>query len=101
MTRFAPHWRKATWALAILAALLGAQLVSTVAGSTLSVPSALWFSGFLVLGIVWFASRSNVNALNTQIFGPNGQEWIVSRKTAERRIKSGWTSAPQTQEAVV
>ena len=80
--RLIPHWRKATWALALFNALILFWLVSGLAatsdscsglgGDSLSACQAgtaiggglavtfiliVWFMGFVVLGLIWLMSR--------------------------------------------
>lgn len=101
MTRYLPRWRKATWALAIFTALMGAWIVSGVS-STSARPGLLvvivWFIGCIALGIVWLMSRSKNNVL---IHGPQGQQWSVSQREATRRLHQGWSYQPRVAEAIV
>ena len=95
MTRFLPHWRKATWALAIFTALMGVWIVTgTAIGGGIGVTFIviLWFIGFVVLGVVWLMSQPKNNVL---IHGPYGQQMTVPEKEAERRIATGWTYQPK------
>jgi hypothetical protein len=55
-------------------------------------PLVMWFAGLAVVVVLWLASRPRQNV---HIFGPNGQEWIVSAVTAERRVRNGWSYQPQ------
>jgi hypothetical protein len=48
----------------------------------------LWFIGFVVGAIVWFATRPRND---TVVYGPEGQQAIVSEKEARRRVADGWT----------
>lgn len=92
MTRFVPHWRKATWALLIFTALAAIGLLINVGtGGGIAPLIVFYFLGVIVLGLIWLLSRSN---LTTAIVGPQGQRWIVSARTAERRNRSGWSYAP-------
>jgi hypothetical protein len=91
MTRFLPHWRKATWALLIFTVLAGVWILANIGRGDGVAPIVLSLIGVAVLGPIWFLGRSN---LNTAIVGPQGQRWIVSAKTAERRSRSGWSYAP-------
>jgi hypothetical protein len=87
MTRFLPHWRTATWALLIFTAWMILMWATTASAA----PIVMWFIGlFVVLGL-WLVSGTK---LNTRIYGPAGQEWIVSAATAERRVRSGWSYQP-------
>ena len=89
MTRFLPHWRKATWAIVIFTGLMGAWFVMS---ATLA-PLIVWFAGMVVLVTVWLLSR---NGLNVLIYGPGGREWTVTAALAERRVGNGWSYEPQT-----
>jgi hypothetical protein len=70
MSRFIPHWRKATWAIVIWAILgvlwLWAGWSAVDTGNTAEAVGAgigtgivifFWFLGFVILSIVWFMSR--------------------------------------------
>lgn len=49
----------------------------------------LWFAGFVPLAIVWAMTRPKDNVI---VFGPAGQQVIVSEQEAERRVAlQGWT----------
>jgi hypothetical protein len=89
MTRFLPHWRKATWAIAIFTGLMGAWLVSSFTPA----PIVFWCAGMVLLGTVWLSSR---NGLNVLIYGPGGKEWTVTPAHAERRVRQGWSYEPTT-----
>jgi hypothetical protein len=88
MARFFPAWRKATWALLIFTVWMIVMWATT--GSV--APIVMWFIGLLVVVILWFLTS---NKLNVPIYGPAGQQWIVSAATAERRVRSGWSYQPQ------
>jgi hypothetical protein len=118
MTRFLPHWRKATWALAIFTALMGIWVVTGIAGVSNNCASEVgqalqacqagtaigggiavtfilivWFIGFIVLGLVWLMSRPKESVV---IRGPEGQQVTLSEKEAKRRIakEAGWSYQP-------
>lgn len=82
MGRLVPHWRKATWALAIFNILILIWLIAGIAGTSnncagltggalsgcqagtavgagigVTVIVLIWFIGFVVLGLVWLMSR--------------------------------------------
>ena len=107
------RWRKSTWALVIWTVLIfvwiaaGMANAGNAAQSCTGTDSAacqagvgigtgigvtflfvLWFVGFIVGTIVWFASRPKNNVV---IYGPEGQQMTVSEKEAARRISQGWT----------
>jgi len=109
-----PHWRKATWALAIFNVLILVWLVTglNAAGSVpvgseaeevgraigtgigVTFIAFTWFVGFVVLGLVWLMSRPKESVL---IYGPQGQAMSVSEGEAKRRVTKGWTyTAPTT-----
>lgn len=48
----------------------------------------LWFIVFLPLAIVWFVSRPKESVI---VFGPDGQQVIVTKDEARRRVEQGWT----------
>lgn len=109
-----PHWRKATWAIVIWTVLMalwvvtgvgsvsnncagqaGDQLAACQAGTAIGGGIAvtflimLWFIGFVVLALIWFMSRAKENVA---VFGPAGQQVMVSEKEAKKRVeKQGWT----------
>src|SRR5687768_16986900 len=105
MTRFLPHWRKATWAIAIFTALMGIWIVTGISnvsnncagevgqalqacqagtaiggGIAVTMIVIVWFVGFIVLGLLWLMSRPKDNVL---IHGPDGQQMTVSEKEAK------------------
>lgn len=88
MTRFFPVWRKATWALLIFTVWMVVMWATT--GSV--APIVMWFIGLAVVLGLWLIRGTQ---LNTPIYGPAGQQWIVSAATAERRVRSGWSYEPQ------
>jgi uncharacterized membrane protein len=93
MTRFLPRWRKATWALAIFTALMGAWIAYAIVSGIAMIPLVVFASiGFVVLGAVWLMSRSRFNTL---IYGPNGEHVNVTEKNAARKTRRGWTYEPQ------
>lgn len=82
MGRLVPHWRKATWALAIFNVLILIWLIAGIAATSNECPGMtdgqlsicqagtavgaglgvtliviIWFIGFVVLGLVWLMSR--------------------------------------------
>ena len=82
MGRLVPHWRKATWALAIFNLLILIWLIAGIAGTSnncagltdgalsgcqagtavgagigVTLIVLIWFIGFMVLGLVWLMSR--------------------------------------------
>jgi hypothetical protein len=59
-------------------------------------PIVLWFIGLFVVLLLPLMSRSK---LNVRINGPGGREWTVSAATAERRVRVGWSYAPQAERA--
>jgi hypothetical protein len=105
--------RIATWAILIWTALMGVGIVAAflgiggdcvgLTGSALSDCQAaawvrggvgltllllLWFVVFLPLAIVWFVSRPKENV---SVFGPAGQQVIVSEDEAKKRVEQhGW-----------
>jgi hypothetical protein len=94
MTRFLPHWRTATWALAIFTALMGIWAGTAIGGGiAIAFIGILWFVGFIVLGLVWLMSRPTEYVV---IRGPNGQRVTLSEKEASRRIATevGWSYQP-------
>jgi hypothetical protein len=93
MIRFLPHWRKATWALGMFTALASALILSSIGTGASIVPIVFSIIGGTVLGLIWLTSRSR---FTTMIFGPQGQQWMVSAKTAESRIRAGWSYSPTT-----
>jgi hypothetical protein len=93
MTRFLPHWRKATWALAIFTALMGAWIATAILGGSAIIPLVVFASiGLVLLAVVWLMSRSRFNTL---IYGPNGEHANVTEKNAARKTRRGWTYEPQ------
>jgi hypothetical protein len=88
MTRFLPHWPKATWALLIFTA----WMILISATTTTMAPVVLWFVGLSVVVLLWLVSGTK---LNVRIYGPGGKEWTVSAATAKRRVGNGWSYQPQ------
>lgn len=114
-----PKWRKATWALVIWTVLMGIWLVAGIGnvsnncagqtGSALETCQAataigggigagiivvIWFIGFLVLGLIWLMSRPKENVA---VYGPQGQQVMVSEKEAKKRVeKLGWSYTPRS-----
>ena len=112
-----PRWRKMTWAIVIwtvlmalwvvggvgaagdnCAGLSGVQLDTCQAGTAIgagigvTLLIGIWFVGFLVLAILWFATRPKENVL---VYGPKGQQVTVSEKEARRRVeREGWSYQP-------
>ena len=113
-----PRWRKATWAVVLWTALFAVWIVAGVgntggncagmtgdelaacqagtaigAGLGVSFLIMLWFIGFIVLAVIWFASRPNNNVV---VYGPQGQQVSLSEKDAKRRVeRDGWTYQPR------
>lgn len=105
-------WRKMTWALVIWTVLIGLWLAS-YAGAVGDIETSssaeeagvaigagigttflfiIWFLGFVILSIIWFMSRPKTNVT---VYGPAGQQVMVSEKDARRRVeKQGWTYQP-------
>ena len=80
-----PHWRRMTWALVCLALIAAAGLLSNATALTESAAFATW--PFLIL---WFLSRPRNN---TVVFGPQGQQVMLSEQEAKRRVENlqGWS----------
>ena len=52
----------------------------------------IWFIGFVILAIIWFLSRPKQN---TAIYGPQGQQMMVTEKEAKKRVeREGWMYQP-------
>lgn len=109
-----PRWRKMTWVVVIwtllfvlwgasglgavsnnCAGLTGTALSNCQAGTAigggigLTFIFLIWFLGFIVLSIVWFATRPKQNVM---IYGPAGQQMTVSENEAKKRVeKQGWS----------
>jgi hypothetical protein len=83
-----PHWRKATWAVVIWAVLFAVSVgVSEVLGDS-TLGESVGYAGWPFL-LVWFVSRPKSNTL---VFGPQGQQVMVSEREAKRRVeKEGWS----------
>ena len=83
-----PHWRKATWALVVLAIVAVLGIISDETTVVESAAFATW--PFLM---VWFLSRPTIKVL---VFGPQGQQVSVSEREGKRRVdrKDGWTYEP-------
>lgn len=98
------RWRKSTWAIAIwtivMALWIGsgvgatagsaAQSSAYAAGATIGVTIlfVLWLLVLVPLALIWFASRPKDNVT---IYGPAGQQVIVSEREARKRVESqGW-----------
>jgi hypothetical protein len=94
-----PKWRKATWSLVIWSALfLGWVIAGMAANIAVAGQIVTWFVGSALLGLVWFMSRSR---FNTQIFGPHGQQRIVTAKNAKRRVeRRGWSYTASAPDAL-
>lgn len=119
MSRFFPHWRKATWAiviwtvLAILWIVAGASNVAstpqdcgvldqatcdaaTAAGAGIGITLILiiWFLGFIVLGLVWLMSRPG--STTYELYAPDGGRVLTAnKKEYNRLIRQGWTGTPR------
>jgi hypothetical protein len=51
----------------------------------------IWFVGFLVLGLIWLMSRPKETVV---VYGPQGQQVMVTEKEAQQRVSAGWTYQP-------
>lgn len=101
-------WRKMTWAIIAWTVLIGAWLASYAgavgdietnsaaertgvaigAGIGTTFIFMIWFIGFVVLAIIWFMTRPKANVT---VYGPAGQQVMVSEKEARRRVaRQGW-----------
>jgi hypothetical protein len=76
-------------------ALTNCQAITAVGGGIgLSIIFSMWFVGFIVLAVVWFATRPKSNVV---IYGPQGQQVTLPEGEARRRVeKQGWTYQPPT-----
>jgi hypothetical protein len=103
-----PKWRKATWGIVVWTGLNLLWLVTGVnaaskiqtgneyeaagaaigTGIGVTIILFIWFFGFIIASIIWFMSRPKNNVL---VYGPGGQQVMVSEKEAEKRIAKGWT----------
>ena len=83
-----PHWRKATWALVIVAAV---ALWGIASDETTIVESVAFLTWPLLL--VWFLSRPTNKVV---VYGPQGQQVSVSEREGKRRVdrNEGWTYEP-------
>ena len=91
MTRFLPQWKIGTWAFLLFTAWLILMWATTASAA----PILMWFIGLFVALGLWLLSGPK---LNVRIYGPNGQEWMVSAATAERRVRGGWSYEPQPSQ---
>lgn len=79
------------------AGLTGNDLAACRAGTAiggglgLSIIFMLWFIGFVVLAIIWFATRPRSNVT---VYGPQGQQVQVTEAEAKKRVAQGWTYQP-------
>lgn len=113
-----PRWRKATWALVIVNALMALWFFTGIgavsggptdcgvldretceaaygvgAGIGATFVLFIWFLLFVVFGLIWLMSRPKDNVV---IYGPQGQQMTVSEKEAKRRVeKQGWSYQPR------
>ena len=103
------NWRKMTWTILIWTVVMGvwivgggsaasstptsndAEAVGVAIGTGIGVTMLfmLWFIGFIILALIWFMSRPKNNVA---VFGPQGQQVMVSESEAKKRVeKQGWT----------
>jgi hypothetical protein len=99
------RWRKMTWAIVIWTVLMLIWVISGLqsagaSGNTSTAYTAgvgiaitflfgIWFVGFIILALIWFMSRPKANVV---VFGPSGQQVMVSESEARRRVeREGWT----------
>ena len=70
-----------------------AETAGRVIGGTLGfgLIFTLWFVGFIVLSVVWFMTRPKSNVT---VFGPEGQQVLVSESEAKKRVGQGWSYTP-------
>ena len=87
MSRLLFHGPVASWGLPIFT--VATIILWATTGSI--VPFIVWLIAIALVAVLWLASRPRQNV---HIFGPNGQEWIVTAITAERRVRSGWSYQP-------
>jgi hypothetical protein len=103
------RWRKMTWAILIFTALMllwaaGASSNSSqygqndyatgVAALSVGLLFFIWLLGFMILAVIWFMTRPHPNVT---VYGPAGQQVMVSEKEARRRVeKQGWSYQPRT-----
>lgn len=105
-------WRKSTWALLIWTVIgvlwlytgwsavaeggtSDAEAVGGAIGSMVVI--FFWFLGFVVLSIIWFASRP---ARNVEVYSPEGAKVYTSEKEAKRLVnKSGYSYQYQPPQA--
>lgn len=105
------RWRKTTWVIAIWTGLVALWLIAGIsklaAGPSQSTAVAagvalgatflfmMWLVVLAPLALVWFATRPKNNVV---IYGPLGQQTMVSEKEAAERVaRQGWTYQPPTQ----
>lgn len=99
------RWRKMTWAIVIWTVLMLIWVISGLnaagaSGNTSTAYAAgvgiaitfiffIWFVGFIILALIWFMSRPKANVT---VYGPSGQQVLVSENEARRRVeREGWT----------
>ncbi len=103
-------WRKSTWALVIWTVLMAVWAIGgsmsassnancggdqycqagTAIGTGIGVTMLfmLWFVGFIIGVIVWFASRPKDRVT---VYGPQGQTVTLTEKEAAKRVAQGWS----------
>jgi uncharacterized membrane protein YhaH (DUF805 family) len=85
--RFLPQGSTGIWALLIFTTWMIIMWATTASIA----PIVLWFIGLLVVLLLRLISRPKQNV---RIYGPNGQEWVVSAMSAARRVRNGWSYQP-------
>ena len=102
-----PRWRYATWLLVIWTVLVliaigvseatrvryeGWNAAAAYSGLGTAMLIVLAFIGWIVLGLLWLATRPMPQVV---LYGPQGDQITVSEKEARRRVKlGGWTPQP-------
>lgn len=111
MSRFIPHWRKATWALVIWAILgvlwlyagwsaIGeggtsdAEAVGGAIGSGIVI--FFWVLGFIVLALVWFMSRPRYVEYDGQMMSEKDAVRLSRAKDKAIKDASGGKPTPAT-----
>jgi hypothetical protein len=98
------RWRKTTWVIVIWTVLMVLWMGSAIGASgkvsadpnyaagiaTLGVTFliVLWLLVLAPLALVWFGTRPKENVT---VYGPDGQQVMVSEKEARKRVEQGWT----------